>query len=76
MNGPRSLGVWLFLTPVLAIGGFALDKAFADNTPPYDEPTIAILGWAFFMLFGAAFLVLCAIALVRLARRQWRRREL
>jgi hypothetical protein len=69
----RSLGFWVLLTLVLAVGGFALDKGFADNTPPYDEPTIALIGWAFFMLFGAAFLVLCAIALVRVARRQWGR---
>ena len=71
----RSLSFWLLLTPVLAAGGFALDKAFADDTPPYDEPTIALIGWAFFMVFGATFLVLCAIALVRLARRRWGRPE-
>ena len=64
------------LTLVLAVAGFGLDKGFADNTPPYDEPTIAIIGWAFFMLSGAAFLVLCAVALVRLARRQRGRPEL
>ena len=72
----RSLGFWALLTLVLAVAGYAVDKGFADNTPPYDEPTIAIIGWAFFMLFGAAFLVLCAIGLVRLARRQWGRPEL
>jgi drug/metabolite transporter (DMT)-like permease len=72
----RSLGFWLLLTLVLAGVGLALDKGFADNTPPYDEPTIAIIGWALFMLSGAAFLVLCAVALTRLARRRWGGSEL
>jgi hypothetical protein len=67
----RSLGFWLSLTLVLAGVGLGLDKGFADNTPPYDEPTIAIVGFACFLLSGAGFLALCAVALIRLARRQW-----
>lgn len=69
----RSLGFWLVLVFVISGVGFALDKGFADNTPPYDEPTIAIIGLALFLLSGAAFLVLSVIALVRLVRSRWLR---
>lgn len=65
----RSLLFWIVVTAVVAGVGFAVDKAVADNTPPYNEPLIAYIGWGFFMVSGAAFLVLCAVALVRLARR-------
>jgi len=64
----RSPLFWILL--MLAIGGFglALDKGFADNTPPYDEPTIALIGFSLFFLCGIAFVVLCTVALVRLSR--------
>ena len=64
----RSLPFWIAFSCVTAAIGLALDKGFADNTPPYDEPTIAILGWALFMLSGFVVFVLCAVALGRWSR--------
>ena len=58
----------MILILILAGVGFGLDNGFADNTPPYDEPGIAIIGRLVFLLSAVAFLVLCAVALVRLAR--------
>jgi hypothetical protein len=55
---------------MLGVGavGLALDKVFADNTAPYEEPPIAYIGFVLFLLCGLAFVVLCALALVRLWR--------
>ena len=64
----RPLGLWMVPILILAGVGFGLDNGFADNTPPYDEPLIATIGRAVFLLSAAAFLVLCVVALVRLAR--------
>ena len=55
-------------TLILAGVGFGLDNGFADNMPPYDEPLVATIGRAVFLLSAAAFLALCAVALVRIAR--------
>jgi hypothetical protein len=59
---------WILLTVVVGGIGLALDKGFADNTPPYDEPPIALIGFWLFFLCGFAFVVLCTVALIRLAR--------
>jgi hypothetical protein len=59
---------WILLTLVVAGVGLALDKVFADNTAPYDEPPIAMIGFSLFFVFLPAFVVLCARALVRLSR--------
>ena len=48
--------------------GLALDKVFADNTAPYEEPPIASIGFVLFFLCGLAFVVLCMLALVRFWR--------
>ena len=55
---------------MLGIGavGLALDKVFADNTAPYEEPPIAYIGFFLFFLCGLAFVALCARALVRFWR--------
>ena len=55
---------------MLGIGavGLALDKLFADNTAPYEEPPIAYIGFFLFFLCGLAFVVLCTLALVRFWR--------
>jgi len=55
---------------MLGIGavGLALDKVFADNTAPYEEPPIAYIGFVLFLLCGLAFVALCTLALVRLWR--------
>ena len=55
---------------MLGIGavGLALDKVFADNTAPYEEPPIAYIGFFLFFLCGLAFVVLCTLALVRFWR--------
>jgi hypothetical protein len=63
------LGFWIGIALAASAAGLALDKGFADDTPPYDEPTIAIIGWAAFLLCGVAFVLLCVIAAVRLLRR-------
>jgi hypothetical protein len=59
---------WILLTLFVAGVGLALDKVFADNTAPYDEPPIAMIGFSLFFVFLPAFVVLCARALVRLSR--------
>jgi len=64
----RSPLFWILLTLVVGGVGLALDKGFTDDTPPYDEPPIASIGLLFFLLCGAAFVVLCTVALIRLAR--------
>jgi len=55
---------------MLGIGavGLALDKVFADNTAPYEEPPIAYIGFFLFFVCGLAFVVLCTLALVRFWR--------
>ena len=55
---------------MLGIGaaGLALDKVFADNTAPYEEPPIAYIGFVLFFLCGLAFVALCTLALVRFWR--------
>ena len=55
---------------MLGIGavGLALDKVFADNTAPYEEPPIAYIGFLLFVVCGLAFVVLCTLALVRFWR--------
>ena len=55
---------------MLSIGavGLALDKVFADNNAPYEEPPIAYIGFFLFFLCGLAFVVLCTLALVRFWR--------
>ena len=58
----RSRGFWIGIAFVACAVGLALDKGFADDTPPYDEPPIAYLGFVAFILGGAAFCSLCAIA--------------
>ena len=64
----RSPIFWILLTLVVGGIGLALDKGFADNTPPYDEPPIALIGFWLFFLCGFVFVVLCTVALIRLAR--------
>jgi hypothetical protein len=58
-------GFWIAVAFAASATGLALDKGFADNTPPYDEPLIAYIGFAAFLLCGAAFFSLCAIAAAR-----------
>jgi hypothetical protein len=70
----RSLPFWIAVSSVTAALGLALDKGFADNTPPYDEPTIAIVGFSLFLLSGFVVLVLCAVALGRWSRALLRNR--
>ena len=62
------LGLWMVILLLLAGVGFGLDNGFTDNTPPYHEPLAATIGRAVFLLAAAAFLVLCSVALLRLAR--------
>ena len=61
----RPQGFWIAVAFAASAVGLALDKGFADNTPPYDEPLIAYLGFAAFLLCGMAFFSLCAIAAAR-----------
>jgi len=64
----RPLGFWIAVAFAASAAGLGLDKGFADNTPPYDEPLIAYIGFATFLLCGAAFVLLCAIAAARAVR--------
>lgn len=64
----RSPVFWILLVLVVGSIGLAIDKGFADNTPPYDEPVIAYIGFSMFMACGFAFIVLCSVALIRIAR--------
>ena len=64
----RPLGLGMVLILILEGVGFGLDNGFADNTPPYHEPLIAIIGRLVFLLSAVAYLVLCVVALVRRAR--------
>jgi hypothetical protein len=59
---------WILLTLGIGAVGLALDKVFADNTAPYEEPPIAYVGFVLFFLFGLAFVALCTLALVRFRR--------
>jgi len=61
----RSLA-WLAAAALaVSLVGLVVDKVFADNTPPYDEPLVALIGFAGFMLGMLAFLGFGAAALVR-----------
>jgi hypothetical protein len=64
----RSPLFWILLTLGIGAVGLALDKIFADNTAPYEEPPIATVGFFLFFLCGLAFVVLCTLALVRFWR--------
>lgn len=64
----RPLRVWIALALVAGAVGFALDKGFADNTPPYHEPLISSLGLALWLACAAAIVVLCGVAAVRFVR--------
>jgi hypothetical protein len=64
----RSPLFWILLTLGIGAVGLALDKVFADNTAPYEEPPIAEVGFFLFFLCGLAFVVLCTLALVRFWR--------
>ena len=64
----RSPLFWILLTLGIGAVGLALDKVFADNTAPYEEPPIAYIGFFLFFLCGLAFVVLCAVALFRFWR--------
>jgi hypothetical protein len=64
----RSPLFWILLTLGAGAVGLGLDKVFADNTAPYDEPPVAYLGFFLFFFFGLAFVVLCTLALVRFWR--------
>jgi hypothetical protein len=64
----RSPLFWILLTLAIGAVGLALDKGFADNTAPYEEPPIAYVGFVLFFLFGLAFVALCTRALVRFWR--------
>ncbi|MEK6326014.1 MAG: hypothetical protein AABM66_00615 [Actinomycetota bacterium] len=64
----RSPLFWILLMLSIGAVGLALDKVFADNTAPYEEPPIAYIGFFLFFLCGLAFVVLCTLALVRFWR--------
>ena len=64
----RSLRFWIALTFVIAVAGFAADKGFTDNTPPYNEPLVVSIGSFMFLLSTLAFVVLCTVALARWVR--------
>jgi Trk-type K+ transport system membrane component len=65
----RPPGFWIAVAYAASAAGLALDKGFADSIPPYDEPPIAQIGLVAFLLCGAAFVLLCAIAAARAVRR-------
>lgn len=65
----RPQGFWIAVALAASAAGLALDKGFADTTPPYSEPVIAQIGLMAFLLCGAAFVLLCAIAAARVMRR-------
>ena len=64
----RSPLFWILLMLGIGAVGLALDKVFADNTAPYEEPPIAYIGFFLFFLCGLAFVVLCTLSLVRFWR--------
>jgi len=64
----RSPLFWILLMLGIGAVGLALDKVFADNTAPYEEPPIAYIGFFLFVLCGLAFVILCTLALVRFWR--------
>ena len=65
----RPPGFWIAVALAASAAGLALDKGLADTTPPYDEPVIAQIGLMAFLLCGAAFVLLCAIAAAHVMRR-------
>ena len=64
----RPPSFWIAVAFAASAAGLALDKGFADTTPPYDEPLIAQIGLLALLLCGAAFVLLCAIAVARAVR--------
>ena len=64
----RSPLFWILLMLGIGAVGLALDKVFADNTAPYEEPPIANIGFFLFLLCGLAFVVLCTLSLFRFWR--------
>lgn len=66
--GKRTLVFWIVAALVAATVGLALERGFADNTPPYDEPLIAQIGVAVFLLCTVGSVVLAALAVARFAR--------
>jgi hypothetical protein len=64
----RPQGFWIAVAFAASAAGLVLDKGFADNTPPYHEPLIAYIGFVAFLVCGAAFFLLCAIAAARAMR--------
>ena len=67
--GRPALALWIFAALVAATVGVALDKGFADDTPPYDEPVLAQIGVVVFFLGTLSSLALAALAVVRAALR-------
>src|SRR5215208_6019804 len=61
----RSLAWLASAALAVSLVGLVVVKVFADNTPPYDEPLVALIGFAGFMLGMLAFLGFGAAALVR-----------
>jgi hypothetical protein len=64
----RSPLFWILLMLGMGAVGLALDKVFADNTAPYEEPPIALIGFFLFLPCGLAFVVLCTLSLIRFRR--------
>lgn len=65
----ESLRLWIAATFVVAVSSFIVDQNTGDTTgPPYDDSLLNQA--AFFVFFGAAFLMLgrCLIAFVRWIR--------
>ena len=65
----RSIGMWIAAAFVVAVASLVVDQNTGDTTgPPYDDSLLNQA--AFFVFFGAAFLmlVLCVVALVRWIR--------
>jgi hypothetical protein len=68
LAGERKLLLGIVAVLVAATVGVALDKGFADNIPPYDEPVVAQIGAATFGLCTLGSIVLAVIAVARAAR--------
>jgi len=50
----RSLASLATAALAVSLVGLVVDKVFADNTPPYDEPLVALIVFAGFMLVTLA----------------------
>ena len=66
----RAARASLVASLVLSIAGYTVATTSDDATAPYDESIINEIGWNSFLIFGAASLVLVAVALVAYARRE------